>query len=87
MSWKEPWSNGLCERNHQITDQMLEILTEENPKTDENTLLAGANVAIHCRCGMVLAVISLSLEKNPNLPNIMSEKLPALHKAPLQVKF
>ena len=39
---ESPWSNGLCERNHQITDRMLEILTEENPKTDENTLLVWA---------------------------------------------
>ena len=42
---ESPWSNGLCERNHQITDRMLEILIEENPRSDINTLLAWADVA------------------------------------------
>ena len=42
---ESPWSNGLCERNHQITDTMLEILVEENPKSDEKILLVWANVA------------------------------------------
>ena len=36
---ESPWSNGLCERNHQITDRMLEILEDENPNTDFDTLL------------------------------------------------
>ena len=83
---ESPWINGLCERNHQITDQMLEILTEENPKTDENTLLAGANVAIHCRCGMVLAVISLSLEKTQTCQTLCQRSFQQ-YKAPPQVKF
>ena len=26
---ESPWSNGLCERNHQITDRMSEILVEQ----------------------------------------------------------
>ena len=42
---ESPWSNGLCERNHQITDRMLEILVDENPYLKEKTLLAWANVA------------------------------------------
>ena len=32
------WSNVLCERKHQIKDQMLEILEDENPDTDLDTL-------------------------------------------------
>eukprot|EP00795_Rhopilema_esculentum_P002321 gene2321-biopygen11363 len=76
---ESPWSNGLCERNHQITDRMLEILTEENPKTDENTLLAWANVAKNSlQMWNGFSSYQLVLGKNPNLPNIMSEKLPAL---------
>ena len=29
---ESPWSNGLCERNHQITDQMLEIVDNRKSK-------------------------------------------------------
>ena len=76
---ESPWSNGLCERNHHITDRMLEILTEENPKTDQNTLLAWANVAKNSlQMWNGFSSYQLVLGKNPNLPNIMSEKLPAL---------
>ena len=50
---------GLFEKNHQTTDQMLEMLEDENPNTDLDTLLAWANLAkILCRCGMVSAVPS-----------------------------
>ena len=42
---ESPWSNSLCERNHQITNRMLEILEEENPHTNEKLPLAWANVA------------------------------------------
>ena len=37
---ESPWSNGLCERNHQITDPLFETLEDENPDTDLDTLLA-----------------------------------------------
>ena len=42
---ESPWSNDLCERNHQIKDRMFEILEGENPNTDLDTLLAWANLA------------------------------------------
>ena len=74
-----PWSNGLCERNHQITDRMLEILIEENPGTDVNVLLAWANVAKNSlQMWNGFSSYQLVLGRNPNIPNIMHEKLPAL---------
>ena len=76
---ESPWSNGLCERNHQITDRMLEILVEENPHTNEKLLLAWANVAKNSlQMWNAFSSYQLVLGKNPNLPNIMTEKLPAL---------
>ena len=76
---ESPWSNGLCERNHQITDRMLEILVEENPHTNEKLLLAWANVAKNSlQMWNGFSSYQLVLGKNPNLPNIMTEKLPAL---------
>ena len=76
---ESPWSNGLCERNHQITDRMLEIPVEENPHTNERLLLAWANVAkTSLQMWNGFSSYQLVLGKNPNLPNIMTEKLPAL---------
>ena len=78
-SGESPWSNGSCERNHQITDKMLEILVEENPKSDEKILLAWANVAKNSlQMWNGFSSYQLVLGKNLNLPNIMTEKLPAL---------
>ena len=74
-----PWSNGLCERNHQITDRMLEILIEENPNTNLNVLLAWANVAKNSlQMWNGFSSYQLVLGRNPNIPNIMHEKVPAL---------
>lgn len=76
---ESPWSNGLCERNHAVTDRMLEILRDENPTISVDVLLAWANVAknsMHMVNGF--SSYQLVLGKNPNLPNIYSDKLPAL---------
>ena len=77
---ESPWSNGLCERNHQITDRMLEILEDENPNTDLDTLLAWANLAKNSlQMWNGFSSFQLVLGQNPNLPNIMTDGLPALH--------
>ena len=76
---ESPLCNGLYERNHQITDRMLEILVEEHPKSDEKILLAWANVAKNSiQIWNSFSSYQLVLGKHPNLPNIMIEKLPAL---------
>ena len=75
---ESPWSNGLCERNHQITDRMLEILEYENPNTDLDTLLAWANLAKNSlQMWNGFSSFKLVLGQNPNLPNIMTDGLPA----------
>ena len=58
---------------------MLEILVEENPHTNEKLLLAWANVAKNSlQMWNGFSSYQLVLGKNSNLPNIMTEKLPAL---------
>ena len=58
---------------------MLENLVEENPHTNEKLLLAWANVAKNSiQMWNGFSSFQLVLGKNPNLPNIMTEKLPAL---------
>ena len=84
---ESPWSNGLCERNNQITDRMLEILVEENPKSDEKILLAWTNVAKNSlQMWNSFSSYQLVLGKNPNLPNIMTEKLLLCRELP-QMRF
>ena len=76
---ESPWSNRLCERNHQSTERMLEILAEENLKSDKKILLGWTNVAKNSlQMWNGLSSYQLAPGKNPNLPNIMTEKLPAL---------
>ena len=58
---------------------MLEILVEENPKSDEKILLAWDNVAKNSvEMWNGFSSYQLVLGKDPSLPNIMTEKLPAL---------
>ena len=79
---ESPWSNSLCERNHQITDRMLEILEEENSDTDLDTLLAWANLAKNSlQMWNGFSSYQLVLGQNPNLPNMMTDGLPALQGA------
>ena len=58
---------------------MLEILVEENPHTNEKLLLAWATVAKNSlQMWYGFSSYQLVLGKNPNLTNIMTQKLPAL---------
>ena len=71
--------NGLCEKNHALVDTMLERMVEDYPDTPEHVLLAWANMAKNSM-QMVYGYSSNQLVygTNPNLPNIMTNGLPAL---------
>ena len=74
-----PFQNGLCERNHAVTDNMLLIMKEQHPEINLDVLLCWANMAknsLHSYHGF--SSYQLVFGKNPNLPNIMCENLPAL---------
>ena len=74
-----PFQNGLFERVLSVTDMMLPQLMEENMKTESQALLSWANMARNSL--QMLNDFSshqLVFGKNPNLPGIMSDKLPAL---------
>ena len=59
---------------------MLEMLVDENPDTDLDTLLAWANLAKKSlQMWNGFSGFQLVLGQNPNLPNIMTDGLPALH--------
>ena len=76
---ESPWQNGLCERVHAVTDQIMMKLHEEYPNTKIQTLLKWANMAknsLHMNNGFTPHQLVFGI--NPNLPNIMNAKLPAL---------
>ena len=76
---QSPWSNGVCERNHQVTDRMLEMLQEDHPDVGAETLLAWANMAKNSlQMYHGYSSFQIVLGQNPNLPNITNANLPAL---------
>lgn len=76
---ESPWSNGLCERVHCIVDGMLHKLRAEYPATALSTLLCWTNMAKNAlQMWQGYSSYQLVFGKNPNLPSIMCEKLPAL---------
>lgn len=76
---ESPFQNGLCERVHAVTDTMLLKLKEENGKMDKQTLLCWANMARNSlSMWNGFSSHQLVFGHNPNLPSIMTDKLPAL---------
>ena len=76
---ESPFQNGICERNHAIVDNMLEKMKEQCPKTPEEILLCWANMAKNSlQMCYEFCSYQLVFGQNPNLPNIMTNKLPAL---------
>ena len=75
---ESPWQNGLCEKNHQIVDTMLERLIEDYPETPTNILLSWSNMAKNSMQNVYgYSPHQLVYGTNPNLPNIMTNGLPA----------
>ena len=76
---ESPWMNGLCEKNHALVDSMLERMVEDYPNIPDHVLLGWANMAKNSM-QMIYGFSSNQLVygTNPNLPNIMSNGLPAM---------
>ena len=74
-----PFQNGLCERVHSVTDMMLLKLKEQCPNTPLNVLLAWANTARNSlQMWHGFSSYQLVFGQNPNLPNVMTDHMPAL---------
>jgi hypothetical protein len=83
-----PYQNGLCERVHGVIDGILHKLKMQYPKIDINILLGWANMAknsLHINHGF--SSHQLVFGRNPNLPNILSDKLPALEGKTMSIIF
>ena len=74
-----PWMNGLCERNHAITDRCLEKILHENPKTPLDIALSYACNAKNCiQMWNGFSSFQIVFGQNPRLPNVFNAALPEL---------
>ena len=73
------FQNGLCERVHSVTDNILAKLQVQYPKTPVDTLLAWACMAKNS-LQMFNGFSSTSIWKK-NLPNFLTDKVPALEES------
>ena len=74
-----PFSNGLCERNHAVIDEMVLKIIADQPNCPLQVALSWAVNSKNC-----LQMVSgyspyqLVFGRNPRLPNVMDDSLPAL---------
>ena len=75
---ESPFQNGLCERNHAITDKIMEKMMDENPSLTVSKALSAATFAKNCLVNVNgFSPIQLVTGKMPRLPSIMTNNLPA----------
>lgn len=85
---ESPFQNGLCERVHSVTDMMLTKLEHDYRDVNEQSLLCWANMARNTlQMWNGFSSHQLVFGWNPNLPNIMTDKLPALEGRTLSETF
>ena len=76
---ESPWQNGLCERVHQVSDMILLKLQAEYPKSRLHVLLKWANLARNSlQMWNGFSSHQLVFGRNPNLPDVMNARIPAL---------
>lgn len=75
-----PYQNGICERVHGVIDMILHKLMADYPRAELDVLIGWANMAknsLQTQYGF--SPYQLVFGRNPNLPNLMNDKLPALN--------
>ena len=73
------WMNGLNERNHGVIDRSFEKIMYDNPTMDPEIALAWAVNAKNCfPMNNGFSSFQLVFGKNPELPNILNDTIPAL---------
>jgi hypothetical protein len=85
---ESPFQNGLCERVHSVTDMMLTKLEHDYGDVSEQSLLCWANMARNeLQMWSGFSSHQLVFGWNPNLPNIMTDKLPLLEGCTMSETF
>ncbi|CAL4060160.1 unnamed protein product, partial [Meganyctiphanes norvegica] len=82
------FSNGICERNHAVVDEMVRKFISDNPQYKLSTALAWA---VHAKnCMHIVGGYSpyqLVYGRNPNIPSVLSNQPPALERRSISKTF
>ena len=77
-SAQSPYQNGLCERNHAITDNIVEKMMMDDPEIPFSRALKAATFAKNALINVSgFSPSQLVFGKQPQLPSVMSNQLPA----------
>ena len=77
-SAESPWQNGLCERNHSLTDKIMEKMFQEDSSLTVPRALSAATFAKNCLVNVNgYCPIQLVTGKMPRLPGVLTNNLPA----------
>ena len=83
-----PFSNGLCERNHYVLDEMVTKILADQPDTDLEIALAWAVHSKNClQMNGGYSPYQLVYGRNPKLPSIMTDEPPALEGSTISSVF
>ena len=76
---ESPFSNGLCERNHAVIDEMVHKMLADQPGCSLEVALSWA---VHAKNTLQMiegfSPYQLVFGRNPKLPSVLSDELPAL---------
>ena len=74
-----PWQNGLCERNHAVTDRCLEKILNCNPNVDLDVALVYAcNAKNSLQMWNGYSSYQIVFGTNPKVPDVFNATLPQL---------
>ena len=75
---ESPYQNGICERNHSVTDRIVEKMLTDDPSMTLGGELSAATFAKNALINVnSFSPIQLVTGKAPRLPNVMDNLLPA----------
>lgn len=85
---ESPFSNGLCERNHAVIDEMVKKILADRPSCSLSTALAWA---IHAKKSLQMVggygPYQLVFGRNPKIPSIIEDQPPALEGTTINFSF
>lgn len=85
---ESPFSNGLCERNHAVIDEMVRKILADNPGC---SLTIALSWAVHAKNSLQMvggySPYQLVFGRNPILPSVMVDELPALEGTTISETF
>lgn len=85
---ESPFSNGLCERNHAVIDDMVRRILDDHPTYPLSVALSWA---VHAKNSLQMvegySPYQLVFGRNPTLPSVVIDELPALEGTTISQNF